>query len=571
MIRSTYEKYIKKINIWFALFAMMFSAMLIISRHIFNLEAGISTIESVYVTDFHFVDLIAWIGVVPIVYILIKIAVFLCTAGETVFFQEERKGKRGVLVFSGSLVLLLLLWFPYLPSYWPGGIYSDTVDSINVALHKDVMDNHNPILYTLIWRFMFWVTGAFSGEGEYGGLKLFTVVQTLLMALALAYFIYWCYRWGIHKAFVLLCLLIFAMFSLYPFYGISLWKDTLFSLVVFIFSIFLYHILLGKSDSEENVSCGNISGINLTEYCLFSILIIFLRNNGIYVAAFYSVMITALCLKRKKMAMKIGIASLVILLISGIIQGPVYDQCGYNVNRATESFGIPLQQVAYIVSTDGIVMQEDREVIEQMMPIERWRELYNPLVVDTIKFSPEFDRYYLEEKSGEFIKMYLHLVLKNPVKAGKAYLLSTLGFWNICENSSTAYICDFHFGNAEYFMSDYFDYYLDISFRNFAEPKSYLSAAIFVWLLLGTIFICLWKRNFKGIAVLMPTFGVWLSIMAATPVAFSFRYVYALFLCTPLYLLVCVRSFRKEKVEMEEIFQEEKLELTDNGEQYKIK
>lgn len=555
MFQRTYEKYIKKINIWFALFAMLFSAMLIISRHIFNLETDVSTVENVYVTDFHFVDVIAWIGVIPIVYILMKTAAFLFSAGENLFFQEERRGKQGFLVLAGSFALLMLLWFPYLQSYWPGGIYSDTVDSINVALYKDVMDNHNPILYTLIWRFMFWVTGAFSGAGEYGGLKLFTVVQTLLMALALSCFVYRCYRWGIHKAFVLLCLLIFAMFPLYPFYGISLWKDTLFSLVVFIFSIFLYRTFLGGNRFD-----GDISGIQLAEYCLLSVLIIFLRNNGIYVAVFYSVMITVLSLKQKKVAVKIGVASMVILIVSGIIQGPIYDQYGYNVNRSTESLGIPLQQVAYIVSTDGAVTEADREVIDQMMPMERWRELYDPLVVDKIKFSPEFDHDYLEDNAGEFMKMYLHLVFQNPVKAVKAYLLATMGFWDIFENSSTAYICNFHFGNVEYFMSDYFDYYLDISFRNFAEPKSYISAAVFVWLLIGTIFICLAKRNFKGLIVVMPTLGVWLSIMVAAPVAFSFRYVYALFLCIPLYLMVCIGSFQREKTK-----------LTDSNEQYKIK
>lgn len=547
MIQKTYEKYLHKINISYAVFAMLFSAMLVISRHIFNLKADISTIENVYITDFHFVDAIVWIFVVPVVYILIKTATFLCAAGADVLFGEERSKRGGLLVLAGSFALLLLLWFPYLPSYWPGGIYSDTMDSINTALYKDTMDNHNPILYTLIWRFMFWVTGAFSGAGEYGGLKLFTVVQTILMALALSYFVYKCYRWGIHKAFVLLCLLVFAIFPLYPFYGISLWKDTLFSLAVFLFSVFLYHIFLGRGDLEASTAGGDISWGQLAGYCLFSILIIFLRNNGIYVAAFYSVMITVICLKRRKAAVKIGTASLIILVLSGIIQGPVYDRCGYNVNRTTESLGIPLQQVAYIVSTDGVVSESDREIVDRMMPVEQWRELYNPLVADTIKFSPEFDHYYLEENSREFMKMYLHLVFQNPVKAGKAYLLSTMGFWDVFENSSTAYICNFHFGNVEYFMSDYFDYYLDISFRNFVEPKSYLSAAVFVWIMLGTIFICLGKRNFMGLAVLMPALGVWLSIMVAVPVAFSFRYIYALFLCTPLCILVCVSSFRKEK------------------------
>ncbi|MDE7007327.1 MAG: hypothetical protein K2P07_04080, partial [Lachnospiraceae bacterium] len=216
MIQRIYEKYLKKINIWYVLFAMLFAGMLIASRHIFNLEMDISTVENVYVSDFHFVDLIVWIGVTPAVYILMKAAEFICSAGEGALFQTERRLREGLLVFGGSFVLIMLLWFPYLPSYWPGGIYSDTVDSINAALYKDVLDNHNPILYTLIWRFMFWVTGAFSGAGEYGGLKLFTVVQTLFMALALSYFIYRCYRWGIHKAFLLFCLLVFALFPLYP-------------------------------------------------------------------------------------------------------------------------------------------------------------------------------------------------------------------------------------------------------------------------------------------------------------------------------------------------------------------
>ncbi len=550
MVQGIYKKYLKKINIWYAVFAMLFSAMVIISRHIFNRQTDLSTIENVYVTDFHFVDGIAWLGTVPVIYILMKAAAFVFSAAGPVLFQEKRSFRQGIWVLAGSFVLIMLMWFPYLPSYWPGGIYSDTVDSITMALYKDTLDNHNPILYTLIWRLMFWVTGAFSGAGEYGGLKLFTVVQTLLMAAALSWFVYRCYRWGIHKGFVVLCLLVFALFPLYPFYGVSMWKDTLFSLAVFDFSIFLYHIFsekgaAGRTSGEMMAGevSWDISPRELTQYCVLSILIIFLRNNGIYVAAFYSAAITVICLKNRKAAVKIGAASFLVLLVCGMIQGPVYDRCGYNVNRSTESLGIPLQQAAYIVSTDGIVAEEDREVLEQMLPLERWKELYNPIVADTIKFSPEFDRSGLEENAGAFIKTYLHLAVKNPVKAIKAYLLSTMGFWDIFESSSTAYICNFHFGNVEYFMSDYFDYYLDISFKDFAEPKHYISAAVFVWIMIGTIFICLARHNYRGLAGVMPTLGVWLSIMIATPVAFSFRYVYALFLCTPLYLLICGKSF----------------------------
>lgn len=537
MFQEMYQKCIEKLNIWYLIFAMLFSGMLTVSKHVFNFETGISSIDTVYVTDFHFVDLIVWIGTVTIIYILIKTVAFFFSAGGKILFKAERTSENAFWVFIGSFILIMLLWLPYLPSYWPGGIYSDTVDSIDMALYKKPLDNHNPILYTLIWRGMFWVTGAFSGKGEYGGLKLFTVVQTVVLALALSHFIYRCYKWGIHKAFVLLCLFSFGLFPLYPFYGISMWKDTLFSLAVFLFSVFLYSVL---SDTED------LSPKQILIYCAMTFFIIFLRNNGIYVAIFYSASITVilLCLKRKKAAVKIGITSAILLIISGVIQGPIFDRCGYNVSRSTESLGIPLQQAAYIISTDGIVTEEDMGIIECLMPIERWKELYNPIVADTIKFSPEFDHAYMEVNTGEFFKMYLHLVSHNPVKAVKAYMLCTLGFWDVFESSSTAYICNFHFGNVEYFMSDYFDYYTNVSFRNFVEPKYYISSAVFAWLMLGTVFICLAKRNYKGLICVMPTLGVWLSIMLAVPVAFSFRYIYALFLCVPLYLISCAEAFR---------------------------
>ncbi len=168
-------------------------------------------------------------------------------------------------------------------------------------------------------------------------------------------------------------------------------------------------------------------------YGLLSILIIFLRNNGIYIALFYAVMITIIAIgqKWKKTAFKIGGTSAVLIIIAVVVQGPVYDSCGYNVDRSRESLGLPLQQVAYIVATDGVFSEEDVEVINTIMPLENWKVLYCLEVLDTIKFDPSFNKKYLENNTGEFFRMYLHMVCQNPVKAGKAYLLATMGFWYV--------------------------------------------------------------------------------------------------------------------------------------------
>ena len=196
------------------------------------------------------------------------------------------------------------------------------------------------------------------------------------------------------------------------------------------------------------------------------------------------------------------------------------------------------------------------ELLNEIMPLEEWKAKYDPVVADTIKFTPGFNKTIFEEKSDAFLKEYLHLVAKNPVKALKAYLLATLGFWDISESSPTAYISNFHFGNADYFMSDYFDYYFHFSFAKVVEPKKYISGAIMVWLLLFTLFECLSKKNYKGLIPLVPTLGIWMTIMLATPIANSFRYVYALFLCIPLYLLTlldCNQMHAEQETEQKEI------------------
>ena len=538
MIKERVKNDIRKINIWQLLFAMMFSAMLIASRHTFDLKADRDTVDTVFITDFHFVDCVIWIAAAVIVYIALKGAAYVFASAASRFFTHNVGG--GYRLFLFAALFLMMMWLPYLLSYFPGGIFSDTVDSINMALYQNALDNHNPILYTLLWRLLFWIAGTFSGRNVYAGLNLFTVVQTFVCALALSYFLFRCYRWGCNKLFIYLCLLVFSVFSLYPFYGISLWKDTPFSIMTFVFSVFLYDLF--KNSPER------ISTRQLVMYCIGSVLIIFLRNNGIYVAAFYFVAVTLILLmmRRKNIAVKIGIASAVMLVVSGMIQGSVYDTLGYDINSHTESLGIPMQQVAYIISTDGKLTEDDIEEINNLMPLEKWRELYDPTIADYIKFSGDFNREYMENHAGKFLKTYVHIVLNNPVKAVKAYMLSTIGFWDVFENSGASYICNYNYPNADYVMSDYFASYFQYSFRNIVEPKKYISAAIFVWIMLGTVCICLAEHHYSGLLCVMPTMGLWLSVMLAVPLSYSFRYVYALFLCVPLYLIVCIDCFRKQ-------------------------
>lgn len=59
----------------------------------------------------------------------------------------------------------------------------------------------------------------------------------------------------------------------------------------------------------------------------------------------------------------------------------------------------------------------------------------------------------------------------------------------------------------------------------------------FLVLLFSTITI-IYKKNIKYMLPLIPLYGLWLSIMIATPVFSELRYVFGLFTCLPLILVL---------------------------------
>lgn len=517
------------VSVWRLIYSVAFSIMLMLARHVVYNGGDLT---STYVSDFSPVDILYFVLFLPIVYLVLTLLAVVVNKTAAGFFVAPKAHTAPLFIILTAF--FMILWIPYLMTYWPGGIYSDTVDSIQTAMGNAEWDNHNPILYTFIWRLVFLVTGYFNGNGEYPGLKFFTVFQMLLIALIMAYFISRCVRRGLHRAFVVLLIIYTAICPLYPFYGISLWKDTIFSIAMFAFSLFLFATVAGDEDMKT---------VDYVWYGVLLLLVIFLRNNGLYIAAF-TALITFLILRKqfRAKAQRLGIISLAVITASIIIQGPVYDSLGFNSIKKGESLGIPIQQTAYIIASGGVIEDEAYEVLDEIMPMYNWITLYDPVVADTIKFDPSFNRTYFNMRTGDFIKAYLTLIKDNPIPALKGYMLATMGFWDATKSSSIAYICNTHFGNATFFMTDYFEYYLGWSFKKLVEPKHYLSSGLMVWFMLLTLVAALSKRRYRLVIPILPTIGLWLTLMIATPVSFSFRYVYSLFLCIPLYILIILSS-----------------------------
>lgn len=526
-------EYLKKTNRWEIAYSILLALMLVLDRHVINMDASTSTLATTSISTVSIIDLPLLVILAVVAYLLVQLIKYLIVKVTPLIYDKPRTNNTwwiGVILF----VFIAICWIPYIMSYWPGGIYNDTLDSIHIALHKEPMNNQNTVLYALLWRLAFAVGNIF-GQGEYGGLKVFTAMSMICLAALFASFIACLYKRGVRLFMVCLMTLAVAIIPIFPYYGISLWKDTTFGIVMFLYSWMLYSVInpIGEKTDTDKMK---ISTHMLIRFTILSLLVAFLRNNGVYVIVFVSICILIFLRNNKDLFKKMLLTCVSVILVTVVIQGPVFSALGYNTTGMVECMGIPLQQTGYILATEGNISVEDEEVLQSIMDIETWKYLYNPIVADSIKFSEFFDREYYNSHVGDFLKTYVHICIKNPVKAVKGYLLATLGFWDATESSSSAYICKDHTAQSEYFMSDYVDYYFDKSWDSVVSPRHYISAGLIAWIMLGALMIIMGKDKRKAIAVL-PGFALWLTIMIAVPLAFSFRYIFPVFICIPLYLM----------------------------------
>ena len=531
--------YILPVHACDVVYSVLFGLMCVLSRHVVNEPSDRSTVLTTYMTELELVDIPILLVCSVLVYaVLNMIPVFIK------WVQKNSKPAslmkiRPVYLWIIIFTIIMVCWIPYMMSYWPGGIYNDTLDSIHIALGKQEWSNQNTVLYALWWKLIFWL-GQIVNQGEYGGLKLMTIVQPAIMAGVGATFFTWLRRRGSKFVTIMLGVVAYALFPIFPYNAVSMWKDTLFSVNVFLYTWIIF-LIVDEVDNEHKISIKNIA-----LYTITSLLVIFGRNNGLYV--FLVVTVSIIFVLRKKLEKKnwIGLvkASAIVCIASLIIQGPVYNLCGVEKSAPVEKYGIPLQQIGYIISSSGELDGDSRAVLEGILTVDGWINLYSPTVVDTIKFDPLFNRGYFDTHTGEFVVAYAKTIVKNPALAVKGYLLATIGFWDAFKSNSSAYICTAHCWNAEYFMSDYFNLSTGMYLSDIVGPRWYISAGLLAWIVHGTMIILKKSNKKEKMLVVLPTLVLWLTIMVATPLAFSFRYALALLMCVPFFIDVIIESYK---------------------------
>lgn len=439
--------------------------------------------------------------------------------------------------------IILLAWLPAYFAYYPGiGDAYDLSDQIGQALGGfSSYSKHHPPLHT--WLIALSIS--LGERTETAAITVYARMQMLFLSWVMARLNIFLYR---RKAPAGLCVFTFlfsamnpvlAVFSLIPV------KDAVFGGFFVLFSIKVYEL---TSDTGQFFSQKR-NGLSLA---IDGLLCCLLRNNMIYALIPFAVIIlTAIKADRKKIGIMMG----GVILTYFLVNDGLYPALGMREGGAGEKLCVPVQQIASVVYHEDWLTDEDRSYIEVYLPLDRLQELYNPRNADPVKNTFLGDEY--RKDAGRFWKGYFRMAKAHPLRYLDAFLALNLPYWypdadTIDRYSQRDYI-ETRIGTDAYEESKapkllaLYEQVADFSaFSGKPVWETLFSITTPLWLMLFCLFAGLCGRNKKRAVTVMAGILLWLTYIAG-PVS-NFRYIFAMFLAYPLYLMIALNPEEGEPI-----------------------
>lgn len=430
------------------------------------------------------------------------------------------------LVF-GSIAVIDLGYLMF--ALYPGVLTTDSFTTIAQILGDQPYDNVMPFWHTVTVEVFVKLGLRLFGDIN-GGIALFHTAQILFIAACFAYAITTMYQMGVPYWFMGIVYGINAFMPYNIAYSVTLWKDIPFAGAAVLFVTAFYRLLkeIGQSRWLNYI----VLVIGAVGFSLW-------RTNGWY--AFFAMTLLMVLLLRKQHR-KLLLVMILVLALCWVLINPVLDALSVGGTNFVEAFGIPMQQIARVVSNDRYLTQEETALLSEMFFLDRVKELYDPQTVDPIKFNT-FHYYnvdYLMENLGDYVSLYLRLGLRYPGDYLKAWIEATKGYWNGGYKfwTYTLQTGENPYGIVQRGGENLLARLYAALFRYLEKPailQPLTSIGLHVWALVTCCVVNALqtrKESLLTVPILVLIIGLWLG----TPVFAEFRYAYPMFLTMPVIL-----------------------------------
>lgn len=445
------------------------------------------------------------------------------------------------LTFPKLWGIIFLFWLPYCifayPGHFGGGSQNQVlqfygIDTLARHLSNIMYDGyyitaHHPVALTIFYG-IFFKLGELLGHISYGFFLLSLVTQ-LLISSAFAYIINTIRKylpdiiWG--SVFILVC-----VFPLYGEYSFVVCKDNLYSAALLIYCAQILQIIYSSGKILENRKF--IGG-----FFIESILIPFLKNQGIYIVIFVLFILTCTLKKQYRRKMIFNIVS-TIFLYQILFVSILMPQLKIAPGGKQEALSIPFQQTAYyVLKYKSELTDEEYHIINRILPLEELEELYIPDYADNVKFS--FKQDATTEELGDYFKLYFKQLVKHPSAYFISFLRMTDGYYYLeydVENKASLAAWDYLYtkNTIDTLMDDtspaflrQIDELIDVFlmyFRIIPLIGMMFNVAGISWIMLFICTFILTYKNKNRIIIMLPmilTFAVCL----LSPVNGCYRYI----------------------------------------------
>lgn len=443
--------------------------------------------------------------------------------------------------------IIFIAYIPYFFTYYPGIMTPDSVSQAYQTVGISELSNHHPIMHTFIINIFMQISEIF---GNYNiGVALYSVSQMLVLSGVFAYTVYYMGKKNIPVIFRAITLIFYAIYPIHSMYSITMWKDIPFAISMLLFVILINEILINKDEFFKSKK-------KLLLFVLTMLLVVLFRNNGIYVVILTIPFI--ILFARNYYKQLLIVFACVILFYSVLWKGMVFNIFKVKEGSIAEALSIPLQQIARVTRDKADELTDnEREQINKLWPDINLAEIYNPTLSDNVKSSMDMEEF--ANNKGEFIKLWLGLVIKNPLTCVESFLCNCYGYWYpeaanwvvsriiMEEENLNLHQTPIIQGNLVKTIDSYIDT------RNIPILSMIFSVGFAMWLVFIQIAYIIYKKQYKLLLMFVPMLFLWLTNLAS-PVFCEFRYMYSLFTCLPMLLFVAMpknEEKRKESAENE--------------------
>ena len=434
-------------------------------------------------------------------------------------------------------IIFLIIFICYLPvflAYYPGIFQYDVLTQIQLNTTQ------HPLVHTLFIRFFTQVLGEKLFHNHNIGIALATLTQMTIVSGIFSYAIERMRMLNIPKTAYVLLIVFFSLCPTFSIMAISTTKDTLFASFLLLSIIFFFDIIKNKKALRFR---------QLIPFTVSLIITCLLRNNMIYVAAIWLIVIIIL-FPHKKLFLISGISSLLIcLIIQSFLQTITFSTSGNKV----EMFAVPIQTLSKLAIEHPELIDDYNTTENLLFPntnisIESLKLNYNPILVDPLKFNVWEPRI---NDHSKFIKKWLKYSFTYPTETLDTWAKLTVSSWYIFSTDynnvyneqgylETGFINvwdDSNMNSKIPWLKKLLDHLIaQNNYQNNFVLFIIMSPALYIWTLILLLFISIYTKNQLVISLATLLLLLFITILLGPTIII--RYIYPIMISTPIILYI---------------------------------